>query len=125
MDELLWYKDAIFYELHVRSYQDGNNDGIGDFAGLTQRIDYLADLGITAVWLLPFTRSPLKDDGYDIADYCNIHPSYGTLNDFKILLREAHRRGLRIITELVLNHTSDKHAWFQRARRAKPGSNRP
>jgi maltose alpha-D-glucosyltransferase/alpha-amylase len=121
-DDPLWYKDAIIYELHVRAFFDSNDDGIGDFAGLTQKLDYLQDLGITAVWLLPFYPSPLKDDGYDIADYMNVHPSYGTLSDFKTFLREAHRRGIRVITELVLNHTSDQHAWFQRARRAKPGS---
>lgn len=118
----LWYKDAIIYELHVRAFFDSNDDGIGDFAGLTRKLDYLHDLGITAVWLLPFYPSPLKDDGYDIADYTNVHPSYGTLPDFKTFLREAHRRGIRVITELVLNHTSDQHAWFQRARRARPGS---
>jgi maltose alpha-D-glucosyltransferase/alpha-amylase len=118
----LWYKDAIIYELHVRAFFDSNDDGIGDFAGLTQKLDYLQDLGITAIWLLPFYPSPLKDDGYDIADYTNVHPSYGTLQDFKVFLREAHRRGIRVITELVLNHTSDQHAWFQRARRARPGS---
>src|SRR5438874_1696861 len=118
----LWYKDTIIYELHVRAFYDSNGDGIGDFAGLTQKLDYLQDLGVTALWLLPFYPSPLKDDGYDIADYTNVHPSYGTLADFKVFLREAHTRGIRVITELVLNHTSDQHAWFQRARRAKPGS---
>src|ERR1043165_5372747 len=121
-DDPSWYKDAIIYELHVRAFYDSNDDGIGDFAGLTQKLDYLHDLGITAVWLLPFYPSPLKDDGYDIADYTNVHPSYGTLQDFKAFLREAHRRGIRVISELVLNHTSDQHAWFQRARRARPGS---
>src|SRR5262245_54804807 len=121
-DDPLWYKDAIIYELHVKAFFDSNDDGIGDFAGLTQKLDYLQDLGITAVWLLPFYPSPLKDDGYDIADYMNVHPSYGTLHDFKTFLREAHRRGIRVISELVLNHTSDQHAWFQRARRAKRGS---
>jgi maltose alpha-D-glucosyltransferase/alpha-amylase len=121
-DDPLWYKDAIIYELHVRAFFDSNDDGIGDFAGLTQKLDYLHDLGITAIWLLPFYPSPLKDDGYDIADYMNVHPSYGTLSDFKVFLREAHRRGIRVVTELVLNHTSDQHAWFQRARRARPGS---
>ncbi|MEO8288181.1 MAG: maltose alpha-D-glucosyltransferase [Chloroflexota bacterium] len=117
-----WYKDAIIYELHVRAFNDSNADGIGDFVGLTQKLDYLQDLGITALWLLPFYVSPLQDDGYDIADYRAIHPAYGTLGDFKIFLREAHNRGLRVITELVLNHTSDQHAWFQRARQAEPGS---
>jgi maltose alpha-D-glucosyltransferase/alpha-amylase len=121
-DDPLWYKDAIIYELHVRAFFDSNDDGIGDFAGLTQKLDYLQDLGITAVWLLPFYPSPLKDDGYDTADYMNVHPSYGTLPDFKAFLREAHRRGIRVISELVLNHTSDQHAWFQRARRARLGS---
>jgi maltose alpha-D-glucosyltransferase/alpha-amylase len=121
-DDPLWYKDAIVYELHVRAFFDSNDDGIGDFAGLTQKLSYLQDLGITAIWLLPFYPSPLKDDGYDIADYMNVHPSYGTLHDFKTFLREAHRRGIRVISELVLNHTSDQHAWFQRARRAKDGS---
>src|SRR2546428_543324 len=121
-DDPLWYKDAISYELHVRAFYDSNDDGIGDFAGLTQKLDYLQDLGITAVWLLPFYPSPLRDDGYDIADYTAVHPSYGTVNDFRAFLREAHRRGIRVISELVLNHTSDQHAWFQRARRARPGS---
>ncbi len=118
----LWYKDAIIYELHVRAFFDSNGDGIGDFPGLTQKLDYLEDLGITAVWLLPFYPSPLRDDGYDIADYTDVHPSYGTLRDVKEFIREAHRRGIRVITELVLNHTSDQHPWFQRARRAAPGS---
>jgi maltose alpha-D-glucosyltransferase / alpha-amylase len=118
----LWYKDAIIYELHVRAFADSNDDGIGDFCGLTTKLDYLQDLGVTALWLLPFYPSPLKDDGYDIANYTDIHPSYGTLRDFKAFLKEAHRRGLKVITELVLNHTSDQHPWFQRARHAKPGS---
>jgi maltose alpha-D-glucosyltransferase/alpha-amylase len=118
----LWYKDAIIYELHVRAFVDSNDDGIGDFCGLTAKLDYLQDLGVTALWLLPFYPSPLQDDGYDIADYTNIHPSYGTLRDFKAFLKEAHRRGLKVITELVLNHTSDQHPWFQRARHAKPSS---
>src|SRR5512133_3396398 len=118
----LWYKDAIFYELHVRAFRDSNADGIGDFRGLTSKLDYLQDLGVTAVWLLPFYPSPWRDDGYDIADYTGVHPSYGTLGDVRLLVREAHRRGLRVITELVCNHTSDQHAWFQAARRARPGS---
>jgi maltose alpha-D-glucosyltransferase/alpha-amylase len=118
----LWYKDAIIYEVHVRSFYDSNGDGIGDFRGLRQKVPYLRDLGVTAVWILPFYVSPLRDDGYDIADYFRIHPQYGTLRDFQNFLREAHARGIRVITELVLNHTSDQHAWFQRARRAKPGS---
>ena len=117
-----WYKDAVIYQLHVKTFLDGNADGIGDFPGLIRKLDYLADLGITAVWLLPFYPSPLKDDGYDIADYRSINPDYGTLKDFKTFLREAHRRNIRVITELVMNHTSDQHPWFQRARRAKPGS---
>ncbi|MGC9943355.1 MAG: maltose alpha-D-glucosyltransferase [Verrucomicrobiota bacterium] len=120
--EPFWYKSGVIYELHVRAFYDANGDGTGDFRGLTEKLDYLRDLGVTAVWLLPFYPSPLKDDGYDIADYYGVHPMYGTLNDFKLFLREAHHRGLRVITELVLNHTSDQHPWFQRARRAKPGS---
>ena len=121
-DDPLWYKDAVIYELHVRAFSDGNADGIGDFKGLTGKLDYLHDLGVTALWLLPFYPSPLKDDGYDLASYTEIHPDYGTLKDFKVFLREAHRRGLRVITELVVNHTSDQHPWFQRARRAAPDS---
>jgi maltose alpha-D-glucosyltransferase/alpha-amylase len=121
-DDPLWYKDAIFYEVHVRAFCDSSGDGVGDFAGLTQKLDYLADLGVTAIWLLPFTPSPLKDDGYDIADYTDVHPRYGTLADVRHFLDEAHARGMRVITELVINHTSDQHPWFQRARRAPPGS---
>jgi maltose alpha-D-glucosyltransferase/alpha-amylase len=121
-DDPLWYKDAIIYEVHPRAFYDSDGDGVGDFKGLAEKLDYLQDLGVTAIWLLPFYPSPLKDDGYDISDYTGVHPSYGTLHDFKEFLREAHRRGLRVITELVLNHTSDQHPWFQRARRAKPGS---
>jgi maltose alpha-D-glucosyltransferase/alpha-amylase len=117
-----WYKEAVIYEAHVRAFCDGNNDGIGDFIGLTEKLDYLQDLGITALWILPFYPSPLRDDGYDIADYTDIHPDYGTLQDFKVFLREAHRRSIRVITELVINHTSDQHPWFQRAREAKPGA---
>ncbi|MFP4435775.1 MAG: maltose alpha-D-glucosyltransferase [Chloroflexaceae bacterium] len=117
-----WYKDAIIYEVHVRAFHDSNEDGIGDFCGLTEKLDYLYHLGITAIWLLPFYPSPLKDDGYDISDYTGIHPDYGTLEDFRHFLDAAHQRGLRVITELVLNHTSDQHPWFQRARRAAPGS---
>ncbi len=117
-----WYKDVVIYQLHVRAFCDSTGDGVGDFLGLTSKLDYLQDLGVTALWLLPFYPSPLKDDGYDIANYTNVHPAYGTLRDFKTFLREAHTRGLRVITELVLNHTSDQHPWFQRARRAKPGS---
>ena len=118
----LWYKDAIIYQLHVRAFCDSSGDGVGDFRGLAQKLEYVQDLGATAIWLLPFYPSPLRDDGYDIADYCGVHPSYGTLQDFKAFLRAAHSQGLRVITELVLNHTSDQHPWFQRARRARPGS---
>ena len=117
-----WYKDAVIYEAHVRAFFDSNNDGIGDFAGLTAKLDYLEALGVNALWLLPFYPSPLRDDGYDIADYENIHPSYGTLQDFERFMDEAHRRGIRVITELVVNHTSDQHPWFQAARRAPAGS---
>jgi maltose alpha-D-glucosyltransferase / alpha-amylase len=118
----LWYKDAIIYQLHIRAFCDANEDGIGDFQGLTSKLDYLQDLGVNAIWLLPFYPSPWKDDGYDIADYQGVHPSYGTLHDFRVFLREAHERGLRVITELVLNHTSDQHPWFRRARTSPPGS---
>jgi maltose alpha-D-glucosyltransferase/alpha-amylase len=118
----LWYKDAIIYELRVRSFYDASGDGIGDFRGATSKLDYLQDLGVTAIWLLPFYPSPLRDDGYDIADYSDVHPDCGTLGDFEVFLAEAHRRGLRVITELVLNHTSDQHPWFKRARRSPPGS---
>lgn len=121
-DDPFWYQDAVIYELHVRSFCDSDGDGIGDFKGLTRKLDYLEGLGITAIWLLPFYPSPLKDDGYDISDYYEIHPDYGTLKDFKEFLQEAHRRGIRVITELVLNHTSAEHGWFQKARRAKAGS---
>jgi maltose alpha-D-glucosyltransferase/alpha-amylase len=121
-DDPQWHRDAIIYELHVRAFSDANGDGIGDLAGVIDKLDYLADLGVTAVWLLPFYPSPLRDGGYDIADYTNIHESYGTRRDFARLLREAHRRGIRVITELVLNHTSNEHPWFQRARRAPPKS---
>jgi maltose alpha-D-glucosyltransferase/alpha-amylase len=120
-DDPLWYKDAIFYELRVRSFYDSSGDGIGDFPGLTAKLDYLRDLGVTALWLLPFYPSPQRDDGYDISNYLKVHPDCGTLRDFAEFLREAHRRGLRVVTELVLNHTSDQHPWFQRARRAAPG----
>lgn len=121
-DDPLWFKDAIIYEVHPRAFHDSDGDGIGDFKGLTQKLDYLQDLGITAIWLLPFFPSPLRDDGYDISHYTSVHPAYGSLREFKSFVREAHARGLRVITELVLNHTSDQHEWFQRARRAKPGS---
>ncbi len=120
----LWYKDAVIYEVHVKSFFDSDNDGHGDFTGLIEKLDYLQNLGITAIWLLPFYPSPLRDDGYDIANYRGVHPRYGTLGDFRRFVREAHRRGLRVITELVINHTSDQHPWFQAARRARPGSAR-
>ncbi|HEY6078846.1 MAG TPA: alpha-amylase family glycosyl hydrolase, partial [Polyangiaceae bacterium] len=122
MNEAEWYKDATIYELRVRSFYDSNGDGIGDLRGLTQKLDYLKDLGVSALWLLPLYPSPLRDDGYDIADYFSVHPAVGSLDDFKQLLHEAHARGLKVITELVLNHTSDQHPWFQRARRAAAGS---
>ncbi len=118
----LWYRDAVIYQLHVKAYFDANDDGIGDFIGLTEKLDHIEALGVDTVWLLPFYPSPLRDDGYDIADYRGIHPAYGTLKDFRLFVREAHRRGLRVITELVINHTSDQHPWFQRARRARPGT---
>jgi maltose alpha-D-glucosyltransferase / alpha-amylase len=118
----LWYKDAIIYELHVRAFKDSNADGIGDFPGLIQKMDYLQDLGVTCLWLLPFFPSPLKDDGYDISDYLNVHPMYGTIDDFRAFLDAAHDRGLQVMIELVVNHTSDQHPWFLAARRAPPGS---
>ncbi|MCU0983635.1 MAG: maltose alpha-D-glucosyltransferase [Acetobacteraceae bacterium] len=121
-DDPLWYKDAVIYQLHVKSFFDSNDDGIGDFEGLIAKLDYVASLGVTAVWLLPFYPSPRRDDGYDIADYEAVHPDYGTLKDARRFIAEAHRRGLRVITELVINHTSDQHPWFQRARHAPKGS---
>src|ERR1700722_2781510 len=121
-DNLHWYKDAVIYELHIKAFCDGDADGIGDFQGLLQKLDYLQDLGVTAIWLLPFYPSPLKDDGYDIADYYNINAAYGDIPQFRHFLKEAHRRNLKVITELVINHTSDAHAWFQRARMAPKGS---
>src|SRR6266496_1162258 len=120
--EPFWYKDAIIYELPVRAFYDSNGDGIGDFQGLIQKLPYLRDLGVTALWLLPFYPSPLRDDGYDIADYRNVHPDYGSMTSFRRFLREAHRRDLAVITELVLNHTSDQHPWFRRARHARPNT---
>jgi len=119
----LWYKDAIIYELHVKAFKDSDGDGIGDFKGLVEKLDYLEDLGVTAIWLLPFYPSPLRDDGYDILDYYSINPSYGNLRSLKKVIREAHKRNLKIITELVINHTSDQHPWFQRARKSPKGSN--
>jgi maltose alpha-D-glucosyltransferase/alpha-amylase len=118
----LWYKDAIIYELHVRAFADSNGDGIGDFPGLLARLDYLQDLGVTCIWLLPFFPSPLRDDGYDISNYVDVHPSYGTLNDFKSFLDAAHQRNMQVMIELVINHTSDQHPWFKAARLAPPGS---
>ena len=118
----LWYKDAIIYELHVKAFMDGNNDGIGDFQGLLTKLDYLQDLGVTCIWLLPFFPSPLRDDGYDIADYLSVHPNYGTMEDFREFLVQAHNRGLQVMIELVINHTSDQHPWFQRARLAPKDS---
>jgi len=115
----LWYKDAIIYQAHVKSFFDSNNDGIGDFPGLISKLDYIADLGVNAIWLLPFYPSPRLDDGYDISEYRDVHPDYGTLGDFRRFVKAAHGRGIRVITELVVNHTSDQHPWFQRARRAK------
>ena len=117
-----WYKDAVIYQLHIKAFFDANNDGIGDFAGLMQKLDYVQELGVNTVWLLPFYPSPLRDDGYDIADYRNVNPSFGTLRDVRTFVKAAHERGLRVITELVINHTSDQHPWFQRARLAKRGS---
>ncbi len=121
-DDPLWYKDAVIYQLHVKAFYDGVQDGVGDFVGLTEKLGYLRELGINAIWLMPFYPSPMRDDGYDIANYVNIHPAYGTLKDFRTFVREAHRSGLRVITELVINHTSDQHPWFQAARLARPQS---
>ncbi len=121
-EDPLWYKDAIIYELPVKCFYDSNGDGIGDFQGLREKLDYVEDLGVTALWVLPFYPSPLKDDGYDISDYFNVHPDYGSLRDFREFLREAHNRGIRVITELVLNHTSDQHPWFKNSRKSRPGS---
>jgi len=118
----LWFKDAIIYQLHVKAFADSNNDGVGDFAGLTEKLDYLEDLGVTTLWLLPFYPSPGRDDGYDISDYRTINPDFGTMADFRRFMQEAKRRKLRVITELVINHSSDQHPWFQRARRSKPGT---
>ncbi len=122
--DALWYKDAIIYQVHVRTFQDSNGDGIGDFQGLEQKLDYLQELGITAIWLMPFFPSPLRDDGYDISDYNSIHASYGTLEDLRNFLNSAHYRGIRVIIELVLNHTSDQHPWFQESRSSKDNPRR-
>jgi maltose alpha-D-glucosyltransferase/alpha-amylase len=123
-DDPEWYRDAIIYQLHVKAFHDSTDDGMGDFLGLTSRLDYIADLGVTAIWLLPFYPSPLKDDGYDIAEYTRVHPDYGSLRDFRMFVREAHRRGLRVITELVINHTSDQHPWFVEARSSRSNPKR-
>ncbi|HUP44296.1 MAG TPA: maltose alpha-D-glucosyltransferase [Thermoanaerobaculia bacterium] len=122
MSDDLWYKDGVIYQIHVRAFFDSADDGVGDFRGLTQKLDYLQDLGVNILWLLPFYPSPLRDDGYDIANYAAVNPAYGSLADFRTLMKEAHNRGIRVITELVINHTSDQHAWFQKSRQAKPGS---
>ncbi len=122
VDDPLWYKDAVIYQLNVKSFLDSNDDGIGDFPGLTSKLGYIRDLGVNTLWLMPFYPSPLKDDGYDIADYKNVHPQFGTLDDFRTMLREAHRLGLKVVTELIINHTSDQHPWFQAARKAPPDS---
>jgi maltose alpha-D-glucosyltransferase/alpha-amylase len=123
-DDPLWYKDAIIYQLHVKAYADASGNGIGDFVGLTRRLDYIASLGVTAIWLLPFYPSPLRDDGYDIADYTNVHADYGTRRDFRGFVRAAHKRGLRVITELVINHTSDQHPWFVESRSSRENPKR-
>src|SRR5579875_697598 len=113
-DQLHWYKDAIIYELHIKAFFDSDNDVVGDFKGLLQKLDYLQELGVTAIWLLPFYPSPLREDGYDIADYYSINPQYGNIEQFKQFLTETHKRILKVITELVINHTSDQHPWFKR-----------
>lgn len=117
-DDPLWYKDVVMYQLHVKTFFDSNDDGYGDFPGLTQKLDYIQDLGVDCIWLLPFYPSPLKDDGYDISDYTAINPLYGAMQDFRTFIKQAHKRGIRVITELVINHTSDQHKWFQEAQRA-------
>jgi len=119
-----WYKDAVIYQVHVRTFYDSNGDGVGDFRGLAQKLDYLQELGTNAIWLMPFFPSPLRDDGYDIADYRSVHSSYGTLDDFKLFLDAAHQRGIRVIIEMVLNHTSDQHPWFQESRSARDNARR-
>jgi maltose alpha-D-glucosyltransferase / alpha-amylase len=121
-DDPLWFKDAIIYEVPVKAFADSDSDGIGDFRGLTEKLDYIQDLGVTAIWILPFFPSPLRDDGYDISDYNTVNPIYGNLSDFRMFLDAAHQRGIRVIIELIVNHTSDQHPWFQRARKAPPGS---
>ena len=121
-DSALWYKDAVIYQVHIKSFRDSNADGYGDFRGLVEKLDYIQSLGVNCIWLLPFYPSPLRDDGYDIASYESIHPTYGTIQDFQSFLDAAHERDIRVITELVINHTSDQHPWFQRARSAPKGS---
>ena len=113
--DIPWYRDAIFYEVPVRSFYDANNDGIGDFKGMSEKLDYIKSIGVDCIWVLPFYQSPLKDDGYDISDFYSINPDYGTMEDFENLITEAHKRGLRVIADLVLNHVSDQHPWFQEA----------
>jgi maltose alpha-D-glucosyltransferase/alpha-amylase len=120
--DALWYKDAVVYQLHIKAFFDSNDDGFGDFRGLASKLDYIQELGVNTIWLLPFYPSPQRDDGYDVSDYRNVNPQYGTRDDFRRFVGEAHRRGLRVITELVMNHTSDQHPWFQASRRAPPGS---
>jgi maltose alpha-D-glucosyltransferase / alpha-amylase len=122
--DAIWYKDAIIYQVHVRTFNDSNGDGIGDFPGLEQKLGYLQDLGINTIWLMPFFPSPLRDDGYDISDYCSVHASYGTLEDFRKFLNSAHERGIRVIIEMVLNHTSDQHPWFQESRNSQSNPRR-
>jgi len=122
MPDTLWYQDAIIYQIHIKSYRDSNRDGFGDFNGLVEKLDYIQSLGVNCIWVLPFYPSPLRDDGYDIAEYKAINPTYGTLEDFQRFLDEAHRRDMRVLTELVINHTSDQHSWFQRARQAPKDS---
>ena len=122
VEDPLWYKDAIIYQLHLKSFYDANNDGIGDFTGLMDKLDYIAELGVTAIWMLPFYPSPRRDDGYDIADYRGVHSDYGTLADVRRFIEAAHARNIKVIAELVINHTSDQHPWFQRARHAPAGS---
>ena len=123
-EDPLWYKDAIIYQLHVKAFFDSDNDGMGDFKGLTQRLDYIKDLGVDVIWLMPFYPSPMRDDGYDISECKNVYPDYGTIRDFRKFVRKAHSLGLKVITELVINHTSDEHPWFRRAREAPKGSAR-
>lgn len=121
-DDPLWYRDAVIYQLNVKAFFDTNDDGVGDFKGVTAKLDYVKELGVNTIWLMPFYPSPLRDDGYDISEYEDVHPQYGTLDDFREMMTEAHKRGIRVITELVINHTSDQHPWFQAARKAPAGS---